>query len=1533
LVIDNNAKSTGLIDDLGIRNTEQRGIGINLRIMRATEDIYPENISNIGWAWRESDSFTNITNMSLPKPTLVQATKRPNESYIFDVIIVYYSTYNLSGTLYYNYTFCYFVVNYTAPLIDANRTLPEIKLVSWFNITAVSTDHPKITYVDIAWVGKNNLSVAYSFEKIVYDTLYEVYINTYYWYIRFFNTTSEVWSDPFNIYYSYGYSREIYFAVNISTGFSDFLYLSAIDIRVETAVGGKVKVFKHYARLIIFDIFKKSGYLDPVNTNEMLPKTVQDLSCSRPLVHSDKIYYSWAAKYGEGDSELLLIQFDTISFSANDIVLFNSEDYADLYGVYADFADPTIMLFNSSSSVNILYVWLAFTDLEKYIAYSWSDLNGVAAAISILSTIINPSSPEIPLYYSIYENSSLMMIDYSQGISEILQWYGYWNTAASTWSWTENQHATRTGTSTLMFSVISNPNIDLFLMHISYDAFGELRVFPHMGYLDSDRDGLGDWEEDHVYSTDKKAWDTDNDGINDGAEMLMYKTNPNSPDSDGDHLSDKFELSKVQAAGNYYITDPLKKDTDGDGLGDYSEIYGGFYNGSRVWSYSTNPLTNDTDNDGLSDYEEIIAGITYWVNTTGNIYTSYSNASKQDSDNDGILDYDENIYMLNPMNNDTDNDGLSDYDELIFYHTNPHITDEDNDGLSDSQEVLIYGTNPFSNDTDNDRLSDYDEIYTYLTDPLDADSDGDHLNDGDEVSIGTNPLKEDTDADGIDDKDEIVIGTNPLNNDTDSDKLTDGQEYHGLNITRIGVRFLDPLSNDTDGDGLDDYAEAIVYYTDPTLADSDGDGLSDLMEIVTLGTDPLNVDSDGDSLSDYDEYHIGTDPVSNDTDADKLDDYQELVLGTDPLSNDTDADRLSDYDEYLGISTGDYGIVKTNPASNDTDSDGLSDYDEIHIYSTDPTSRDSDGDGLGDYDEIFSYGTSPVKSDSDSDGLNDYQELVKVKTSPISNDTDNDGLSDYDEYTGVFVSGLGERLTDPLSNDTDGDGLDDYAEALVYYTDPTLADSDGDGLSDLMEIVTLGTDPLNVDSDGDGLSDYGEVSVGTSPINNDTDEDGLDDYWEGLIGTDPLTNDSDGDGLSDYDEYEGINVSDYGLIKTDPLDDDSDDDGLNDYYEIEIYGTNPLSEDSDGDGLSDYDELLIYSTDPKSKDSDGDGLNDYLELIDIGTDPLTNDSDGDGLSDYDEYVGITIVGLGDRTPDPLSNDTDGDGFNDYEEVTKYHTDPTLKDTDGDSLDDYSEVNLYGTSPLKTDSDGDGLTDYEEVHVFYTSPLSPDTDGDGISDYTEVKVLGTNPLSTDSDSDMIPDNLDLLFPQFQDEILGLIAFLTALFAYAVRYGVFRDWRKDIITFGLSDQGGTPILILPEEMGEKQDPNLISPALIGIHQLTGEIAGEQRTLVMAGRVATIVRKGDQSFIWVLAKKAYPKIIRNLNKLHSEIEKHFGERIGKWSGVIEELKDLKSWLVETLGISEVVEEGAVEVELEELEPVGELEGEIEIEEDHET
>ena len=284
-----------------------------------------------------------------------------------------------------------------------------------------------------------------------------------------------------------------------------------------------------------------------------------------------------------------------------------------------------------------------------------------------------------------------------------------------------------------------------------------------------------------VYSPDV---DSDGDGINDYDEVHRYYTNPDSNDTDHDGLLDGDEI-------NIYETNATNSDSDGDGLNDYEELN----------NYGTNPDNNDTDNDGLLDGDEI------------NIYET--NATNSDSDGDELNDYEEVYsYFTNPNSTDSDNDGLLDNDEIKIYETNATNPDTDGDCLLDSFEVLYYETNATNMDTDGDKVNDGIELYSYdmgefnltcLFVP--------------ETLVGgynTNPPK-----DGIPDTATDIINALDPTNDSDGDGQANIRESNCSNGDPLDKNTICPFeTNTSDGTTLLAYGYAYI----PGGFDVDGDG-------------------------------------------------------------------------------------------------------------------------------------------------------------------------------------------------------------------------------------------------------------------------------------------------------------------------------------------------------------------------------------------------------------------------------------------------------------------------------------------------------------------------------------------------------------------------------------------------------------------------------------------------------------------------------------------------------------------------------------
>jgi hypothetical protein len=125
--------------------------------------------------------------------------------------------------------------------------------------------------------------------------------------------------------------------------------------------------------------------------------------------------------------------------------------------------------------------------------------------------------------------------------------------------------------------------------------------------LDSDGDGIPDWWEVKYGLNPSDPSDASKsinfDGTNNLTAYQLYgssfsvapmpaNTPPPTLDSDGDGISDYQE-------NLFFKTDPNNRDSDGDGLSDGDEIY----------IYGTNPLKADTDGGGVPDGREVAHGL------------------------------------------------------------------------------------------------------------------------------------------------------------------------------------------------------------------------------------------------------------------------------------------------------------------------------------------------------------------------------------------------------------------------------------------------------------------------------------------------------------------------------------------------------------------------------------------------------------------------------------------------------------------------------------------------------------------------------------------------------------------------------------------------------------------------------------------------------------------------------------------------------------------------------------------------------------
>lgn len=472
------------------------------------KDILVENLTTSGWSWRKSNNLAQILNKSLDKPLLISVKSQPNYDYVFTALVIYYNTVNISGTVYANFTFCIYNVSYFNPNVSSDTINPDIELLSWFNITEDPAIYPRITHADLSWIEPDNISVVYSFEHREIDPGTGILTNYFKIRMFYFDVSSRTWSDYIQLTAGTGYVKSIDIAVNDTTGYSKYVTCFVIQIEIST-FGNKI-IIKYYGHYEIYNMF------DPLDDLWIweFEKTGIDGMASKPVIYGSKIYSIVAIKYGEGDSEIHLVALDVSSGSLSGPgpkSLITTETFAEQWGVYADFKDPTASAFYyNTSQVYLLVSWIAYTAVEEYLSLCYTDLSGNDVSdIMLISEASSPIKPELVHLYSYNNTVLLLWVDSGQGTQEVSYIRGIWNSTNSTWTWKDKSYVTSTGTNTLFYDYSCTIHNDVIVPHISYGAEGNREILFNMGYNDSDRDGLGNWEEENVYSTDSFNSDSD----------------------------------------------------------------------------------------------------------------------------------------------------------------------------------------------------------------------------------------------------------------------------------------------------------------------------------------------------------------------------------------------------------------------------------------------------------------------------------------------------------------------------------------------------------------------------------------------------------------------------------------------------------------------------------------------------------------------------------------------------------------------------------------------------------------------------------------------------------------------------------------------------------------------------------------------------------------------------------------------------------------------------------------------------------------
>lgn len=529
--------------------------------------------------------------------------------------------------------------------------------------------------------------------------------------------------------------------------------------------------------------------------------------------------------------------------------------------------------------------------------------------------------------------------------------------------------------------------------------------------LDTDGDGLSDYQELYMTMTDPLLIDTDGDGISDADEDL-----------DGDGLSNKDEL--------IYGTNPLCADTDGDNIIDSDELF----------KYKSDPLLSDTDGDGLDDYEDVLLGFSPLL---------------QDTDHNGILDPDEKINQT-VENNFPLNDGRGILKVEVSMNMNGNINKKvgvNNVYEFDSLSRDVVGLVGVPVEIRCNTSFDVATIrFTY-----------------DETALGE--VKEEdlavlwyNEADGwyqLLDQDSIV----DTQNNTVTYETTHFSTYMLVDKTAWYAAWRENIDYRISSDGDTDINLFDIAFVIDVSISMRGDRLNNAKKAVNGFLNAMKSDEEA-AIIKFAFYASVVSDFTNDTLAlNKKVNSLSVSSGTNvdhglSLALDVFEKHKTDKKKMIVlICDGDVNYVQSTIDRCIED--------EIQIYAVNVQSDSAHAALQKMADQTngqYYYGSSV----NDLSGmLGTIQNETVNKIDPT--DTDGDGLYDIYETAGIKLPNGRVIYTDPTLKDTDGDGLTDFEETgIVYDVDDRYI---GLGAYKKVKYFIMRSDPTVKDTDGDGVWD------------------------------------------------------------------------------------------------------------------------------------------------------------------------------------------------------------------------------------------------------------------------------------------------------------------------------------------------------------------------------------------------------------------------------------------------------------------------------
>ncbi|NHI92992.1 MAG: PKD domain-containing protein [Candidatus Lokiarchaeota archaeon] len=478
--------------------------------------------------------------------------------------------------------------------------------------------------------------------------------------------------------------------------------------------------------------------------------------------------------------------------------------------------------------------------------------------------------------------------------------------------------------------------------------------------LDSDGDGLTDWEEWYYWiqleiPLDPKDPDTDGNGILDDEQVdlgIKY-------DSDGDGLTDAQELGEYTwipkniiylASGTWanqdFIVDSISHTRTNDLNG---------WTGSKYFKENEVKYPDDYASEPLVEFQGQIDDlysirndiyINFQLTAGYSIQKGYFKAwNYQDNDWETLGEYDKTNIKKVKISTDESN-----YAELIQNGTFKFKIEA---GFFLDYDWIIF-VPCFTNFYSNIKLNyvaaqTYEMGFQNISDPFKADTDDDGLNDWEEFYPGTDGFR-----------------TNPRNNDTDSDGLLDSAETYTTVKELENKQKIDANAWRSFTIGSTTGFTAVNASTTVSISVGEEGSAVNLNVRVKLGDTILYTNTSHNTR-----YYCNITEVSK-----QVNTLVGSYSGTWKVEVYCNRDCM--LEEFKVEIT-----QRLNPGVKDFDGDGIFDGAELdgsaNGWITNPARKDSDGDGWSDSYEIYSRGTNPNSLDTDGDSVYDAQDVDPLR--------------------------------------------------------------------------------------------------------------------------------------------------------------------------------------------------------------------------------------------------------------------------------------------------------------------------------------------------------------------------------------------------------------------------------------------------------------------------------------------------------------------------------------------------------------------------